>query len=313
MSLATFVISVYNEEEVLTDFYTTLIPILENKNVNYELIFVNDGSVDDSFNIIEAFCKTNSKVKGIHFSRNFGHEAAMIAGIDKAKGDCVICMDCDLQHPPEKIPDMLDKHEEGYDIITMIATHRKDASLWKRITTKLFYIFLNRISPYKFDLNASDFFLFSKPVIKILKKNYREQSRFLRGYIQTLGFEKTSLKYISPKRKAGRSNYSLFKLIFLSFNAVASFSKLPLRLGIIIGLFFGIISFIVGIYSIIMYFLKNPVSGYTTIVVLNSFMFSILFILIGIIGEYTGFLFDELKSRPLYIIKKESNFDETQS
>lgn len=302
------VVSVYNEEDVLSIFYDKMEEVLNSLSIPYELIFVNDGSSDNSEKILNAISDNNKNVKLIHFSRNYGHEAAMIAGIDNSSGDFVICLDADLQHPPEKIPEMVEIAKNGFDVVNMVRDERKDAGIFKRVTSKLFYKFLNQIIKEKFEPNASDFFLISRRVANILKTEFRERTRFLRGYIQIMGFKKSTLHYTAPKRAAGESKYSITKLIFFTSSTIATFSKFPLRLGIFIGITFAIISFLTGIYSIIMFFIGEPVSGYTTIVVLISFMFSVILILMGIIGEYIGYLFDENKKRPIYIIEEKINF-----
>ena len=168
----------------------------------------------------------------------------------------------------------------------------------------MIYKILNLISPYTFESNASDFFLISERVAKVLRENYRERVRFLRGFIQIMGFKKTTIPYIADERKAGKSKYSISKLISLSISAVATLSKLPLKIGIYLGLISGFFSLLLAIYSIIMKVIQQPVSGYTTIVVFLGIMFSIQFIIMGILGEYIGFLFDEQKKRPIYIIDK---------
>lgn len=302
------VVSVYNEEDVLPEFYKEISAVTESLNINSEIIFVNDGSVDNSQNILDDIAKEDKTVKLVSFSTNFGHEAAMIAGIDNSSGDAVICLDSDLQHPPSEIPEMFELFKNGNEIVNMKRTDRKDHKRLNKLFSKMFYFFLNKLSGGHFEPNASDFFLISKRVAKILKENFRERNRFLRGYIQILGFKKTTKNYIAPKRFAGESKYSFFKLLIFSFQTVASFSKAPLRLGIVTGIISALLGFILIIYSIIMKILEEPVSGYTTIVVFMSFMFSIQFILIGIIGEYIGYLFVENKKRPIYIIEKTTNF-----
>jgi dolichol-phosphate mannosyltransferase len=269
----------------------------------YELIFVNDGSRDSSQDIIDKISEQNPFVKSIVFSRNFGHEAAMIAGIDYATGQAIICMDSDLQHPPAKIPDMVNRFSMGdVDIINMV--RKEDGS---KISSTLFYRLLNMISPHDIELNASDFFLISDRVAKILRENYRERVRFLRGFIQIIGFNKTTMEFIVAQREAGESKYPLRKLMSLSVTAVATLSKLPLKIGIYLGLISGLFSIILAIYSVIMKIIDQPVSGYTTIVVFLGIMFSIQFIVLGILGEYIGFLFDEQKKRPIYIVDKTNN------
>ena len=297
------IVSVFNENEVLYLFHKNLLNVLNKCSFDYELIFVNDGSTDDSQIVINEFSLCNSKIKSIQFSRNFGHEAAMIAGIDYASGQLIVCMDSDLQHPPILLPEMVERFTKGdVDIINMV---RKSSN--KRDSSSLFYRFLNLISPYYIEKNASDFFLISERVANILRDNYRERVRFLRGFIQIIGFNKTTITYKPENRKAGKSKYSLHKLVSLSISAVATLSKLPLKIGIYLGLFSGFLSILLAIYSLIMKIIEHPVSGYTTIIVFLGFMFSIQFIILGILGEYIGFLFDEQKKRPIYIVDRTTN------
>ena len=297
------IVSIFNESETIPAFYETLLSVLSPLGSTYEIIFVNDGSTDNSLHLLKEIASKNNAVTIISFSTNFGHEAAMTAGIDYAKGEAVICMDGDLQHPPAMIPQMLDKKNEGFDVVNMIRTKRHDGSLIQRINSKLFYKVINSISSVKLAENASDFFLISDEVANVLRTNYRERTRFLRGIIQIIGFKKTTLDYEAKQRVAGKSKYSFFKLLMLSLSAISSFSKLPLQLGIISGIMFGIISLILIIYSIVMWILETPVSGYTTLIVFLSAFAAILLFVIGIIGQYIGYIFDEIKKRPIYIVE----------
>lgn len=299
------VISVYNEEAVLPEFCQTMEQVLSGLDADFELIFVNDGSVDRSLSILqEQKSKSRTDFKIISFSRNFGHEAAMICGIDHATGQAIICMDADLQHPPVLIPQMVQSFQEGNQIITMVREKREDNGILKNWLSRRFYALINRLSEYHLDENASDFFLISHEVAEILRHDFRERNRFLRGFIQIIGFSKTSLDYVAPKRTAGQSKYSFFKLLKLSANAIISFSKFPLYLGVYIGLLFAFFSLVLGGYTIWQYiFGNNPPSGYTTIVLFLSLSFSLLFILVGIIGTYIGYIFEENKGRPIYIVK----------
>lgn len=309
MKKISIVVSVYNEEGMLNHFYKDTKAILEGCDWDYELIFVNDGSQDESLTMLRRFAKENAKVKVVNFSRNFGHEAAMIAGIDHSCGDGVICMDADLQHPPECIPRIISKFEAGFEIVNMVRTKNEDAGIIKRITSGLFYKIINLLSPVKFENNASDFLAFSGNVSAILKENYRERVRFLRGYIQSIGFEKTTILFEARKREAGESKYSIGKLVRFSVGALLSFSDLPLKLGVCCGAIFGGIGFIVIIYTIITKVMYNAPSGYPTIIVLICFMFAIAFFIMGIIGEYIAILFSEVKERPIYIVKDTSNME----
>lgn len=296
------VISVFNEKQVLNIFYDTLIMTLENKFSQYEIIFVNDGSTDGTKEIMNSF-RSNPNVKLIHFSRNFGHEAAMIAGIDHAKGDAIICMDSDLQHPPSQIAEMMRLFQnEKVDIINMV-----NNQINRKKTSSFFYYFLNKISAYDIAGNASDFFLISARVADVLRNDYRERVRFLRGFIQIIGFRKMTLEFEVAKRASGNSKYSLNKLLKLSFSAIANLSKLPLKIGIYAGMSSALFSFILVIYSLVMWIIDKPLPGYSTIIIFLGVMFSILFFLLGIIGEYLGFMFDEIKGRPLYILEETHN------
>lgn len=303
------VVSVYNEEKVLKDFYQESMHILTTCKWDYEYIFVNDGSSDNSLQILNDFAEKNPAVKVVSFSRNFGHEAAMIAGIDYSQGDGIICMDADLQHPVELIPDIIEKFENGYEIICMERLENKSAGILKNITSTIFYKVLNMISSIEFQRNASDFFAIQRNVASILKKEYREKMRFLRGYIQSVGFKKGSIKYIAKERRAGESKYSLKKLFKFAINALVSFSDLPLKIGGLAGIFSAMLGLTLAIYTIFSKIIYGTLAGYATIIILLCFMFSILFLLLGIIGEYIGVIFAEVKQRPIYIVKEVKNIE----
>lgn len=309
MKYLSLVISVYNEEEALIPFYNQLSNVLAEIEKEVEVIFVNDGSRDKSFEILKSLAEKDKRLLIINFSRNFGHEAAMIAGIDYSKGKNIVCLDADLQHPPHYIIDMLQKMEEGNDIVNMVRVDREDGGLIKRLTSNLFYWVTNKMLKAHLEPNASDFFMISSRVADQLRNNYRERARFLRGFIQIIGFNRTSIEFKAPKRVAGQSKYSLSKLISLSLQAVSTLSKVPLKIALWFGSLFAIFSIIIAIYSLIMWIVDTPVSGYTTLVILICAMFSINFIILGIIGEYIGFLFDEAKKRPIYVVMDEVGND----
>lgn len=298
------VVSVYNEELSLDPFHKTIIDILERCIWDYELIFVNDGSTDRSIELLKQFAAGNSKIKVIDFSRNFGHEAAMIAGIDHAAGDGIVCMDADLQHPPESIPEIIAKFQEGYEVISMIRGKNADAGFIKSITSKAFYKVLNLLSPIKFENNSSDFFALAANVAEVLRRDYREKIRYLRGFVQSVGFRKTTLEFNAGKRTAGESKYSLRKLLHFSINALCSFSDLPLKLGVYSGILVAMLGFILMIFTIANKLINGAPAGYSTIIVALCFMFAVTLIVIGIIGEYIAVLFAEIKDRPIYIVRE---------
>lgn len=305
--LISVVVSVYNEAEVLKRFCQEIRAVLDSQQWDYELLFVNDGSMDGSLDILRELAGQDRRIKVISFSRNFGHEAAMIAGLDHSSGDGIICMDADLQHPPACIPEILERFEEGYEVINMVRTKNESAGWLKNLCSAAFYRVINVMSDVKFQSNASDFFAVSRRVAGVLKENYREKVRFLRGYVQNVGFAKTTIEYEAGVRAAGESKYSLRKLFQFSVNTIVCFSNLPLKLGIYAGVSAALLGVAVMIYTLLTR--DGAPSGYATIVILNCFMFAILFVIVGIIGEYIAILFTELKDRPVYIVEETRNLE----
>lgn len=299
------VVSVYNEEQALPMFYQAAKPVLEGLSWDYELLFVNDGSVDGSPEILYDLADRDNHVRVVSFSRNFGHEAAMIAGIDYAVGDGIVCMDADLQHPLECLPEIVEKLEQGCGVITMVRTCNQSAGVIKNITSASFYRLINTLSDVKFEPNASDFFAVSRKAADVLQGNYREKVRFLRGYVQNIGFKRATICYEAQKRAAGESKYSIRKLFDFSVNTIVCFSNLPLKLGIYAGGLAALMGVVVMAYTLCTR--QGAPSGYATIVILNCFMFAVLFLIVGIIGEYIGILFSEVKDRPIYIVENTRN------
>ena len=306
------VISVYNEEAVLDKMYQAVVPVVESLPCEYELLFVNDGSKDASPAILDRLAMESEKVKVIHFSRNYGHEAAMIAGIDYSTGDGVICMDADLQHPVECIPQILDAFHQGYEVVSMVRMSNKSAGLFKNITSKLFYKILNGISETHFEENASDFFAVTKRPAEVLRKHFRESSRFLRAYVQSIGFRKTTIEYTAGERVGGRSKYSLRNLFRFSVKAMISYSDLPLKIASLCGTSAGIASVLLIIYSIYMKIHVGAPGGYTTIIVVICFMFTVLFFLLGIIGEYLSVILGEIRRITIYLVRDTVNLEKEQ-
>ncbi len=304
------VVSCYNEELALNQFYQETARILNKLNWDYELIFVNDGSQDGTMKILDDLSRKDKKVKVISFSRNFGHEAAMIAGLDYSSGDGIVCMDADLQHPPQYLPEIVRKLEEGFDVINMVRTKNESAGWFKNFASSAFYHLINVLSDVKFEPNASDFFAISRRAGEVLRDNYREKVRFLRGYVQNIGFNRATIEYEAGVRVAGESKYSIKKLMAFSLNTIMCFSNLPLKLGIYAGCGAGVLGIIMMIYTIWSWARVGTPNGYATTIVLICFMFSVLFMIVGVIGNYIAILFAELKDRPIYIVGETKNFSE---
>lgn len=311
MNLLSIVVSVYNEEDSLVRFLEVTSDVLQTSLLQeewgYELIFVNDGSADQSRKILDGFTERDEHCRVIHFSRNFGHEAAMIAGIDHAKGDFIVCMDADLQNPPELVPGMVDKFHAGADIVLMARAENKDAGFMKKLTSGLFYGVLNFLSGVKFERNVSDFFGISRRAADVLRNDYREKNRYLRGYIQQIGFAKTVMEYVAPERFAGESKYTMKTLFRIAMNTLNCFSVTPMRVGAAaagISLVMTVFSFV---YYIGFYIRHGYGSGTALLCSMITFLFSLLFLLLGTIGEYLGMLMLELKGRPIYIVEEVRN------
>ncbi len=309
LKIISIVVSLYNEEEGLLHFYSLLLKSLaELKAYQFEILWVNDGSEDKTEQLIKEAVADNTHAHientVINFSKNFGHEAAMIAGIDNSNGELIICIDGDGQHPPKDIARILKTFEQGAEVILMKRAAEEDYSFIKKALTKIFYKGINLLSAHKFESGSTDFFAISKQVAQVLRENYREKTRFIRGFIQNVGFNKEILLFSAPSRLYGESNYSYYSLLKHALNAVFSFSNTPLRLSIIISLFFVGFTTIFGCYSLYMFlFGKTPPTGYTTIVLFMAFSFSLLFIIITIISIYFEKLIKETRSRPIYIVK----------
>ncbi len=304
------VVSVYNEAAALPSFWTSLRQeLLALKAHRFEVVWVNDGSVDASAAIISGFVRsatdTNIRHRLLDFSRNFGHEAAMIAGIDHAGGDVVICMDADGQHPPTQIPVMLKAVAEGAEVVLMERIQRADNGFIKNMASRLFYNTLNRLSIFRFQENSTDFFLITRPVMDVLRGSFRERTRFIRGFIQSLGFQRAVLPFDAPARQHGSSNYSFGKLFKLGVDAVFAFSNKPLRLAVFFSLGFVLLSmFFIG-YSLSQFITTSTVpSGYTTIVIFLSVSFSLLFITLTVFALYFEKMIHETRRRPIYIVRR---------
>ena len=308
--LISLIISVYNEENGLRKFYETTADVLRaytlaHPHYDYELCFINDGSTDKSADMLKELKSIDEKhVTVIEFSRNFGHEAAMTAGLDYTGGDYLIFMDADLQHPPALLPQIMSRFEEGFEVINMVRTKNEDAGGIKNLTSELFYAVINRLSETKLIPGASDFFAIDKKAAEVLKAHYREKIRFLRGYVQNIGFNKSVIRYEAAARYAGSSHYSLKKLWRLSADTIICFSDIPLKLGIYAGLLSGLLGVMLIIYTLVTR--SGAPSGYATIVIVLCFMFAVLFMLLGILGSYIALLFCEMQDRPIYIVK---NYD----
>lgn len=299
--LISIIIPTYNEEKNVPVIYNAIAN--ELANYNFELLFVDDGSADATLHEIKKLASLKSNVKYLSFSRNFGHQKALMAGLNLAKGDVVISMDADMQHPVEVIPGLIQKWEQGFDIVYTI---RKDGeiSFFKKLSAKYFYKIINAISDVTIEQGTADFRLLDKKVVNELNK-LSEQNIFYRGIIPWVGYQSIGIEYTANNRLHGSSKYTLKRMLNFAIDGIMSFSTKPLRISIYIGIIIAMLSFIYGLYAIyIVAFTEKAVSGWASTISVILFIGGFQLIVLGIIGEYIGKMFMANKNRPNYIIKE---------
>lgn len=303
------VLPIFNEETLLPTLFQRLDAVLNRHFSSYEVIFVNDGSKDNSLDIIKRLCSQNSSYKYISFSRNFGHQKALLAGIRKATGEAVVIMDADLQDPPEYIPTLYQKMKEGYEMVYAKRTHRKGESFFKRLTAKIFYRILSYFSPIEIPLDTGDFRIMTRKFVNNLK-NLQEKNSYLRGQMAWLGFKNNFILYERDSRLAGKTKYSLKKMLVFALNGLTSFSNFPLQIASFLGILFSVVAFCIMLYAFYSKFILNQVvTGWTSIMVSTMFIGGIQLLCIGIIGEYISRIANDVRNRPDYIIE-ETNIQE---
>lgn len=310
MRTLTVIAPVYNEEEVILDFYRELKRELGKLSAYRTTILFSVGrGTDRTLEMLKEAARNDKTVRVLHLSSRFGHQMQLIAGIDHADSDAVIMMDSDLQHPPSVIPELLREFEKGNDVVYTIREETTDQPRLRKLCSDIFYALLNRISDVRISGNAADFRLISRRVADILRSEIRERNLFLRGIIPWIGFNQAAVRFTADPRRAGASKYSLSQLITFGLSGAVSFSRKPLRLTIVAGVLFALFGFLYALFTIVQYFfLESLPSGYATLVVLLSVFGGLQLIFLGIIGEYVGAIFDEVKKRPHYIVDEKINF-----
>lgn len=302
------VVPVYNEELVVLETYKRLKKVMDGVNEPYEIIFVNDGSKDKTAAIINEICQMDKNIKLIDFSRNFGHQIAITAGMDYAAGNAIVVIDADLQDPPEIIPKMIAKWKEGYDVVYGKRIERKGETFFKKFTAAMFYRILRRMTDVDIPVDTGDFRLIDRKVCDALKR-VNERNRYIRGIISWLGFRQIGVEFVRENRFAGETKYPLKKMMKFAFDAITSFSYKPLKLASYAGIFLSFISFIYLMVVLVQkLFIGGAVPGWASIVAVNLFFNGIILMMLGIIGEYIGRIYDEAKGRPLYVVQNLRNF-----
>lgn len=302
--LLSIVVPVFNETEVIPHFYQRITAVGEQLDLDYELVFVDDGSRDDSFSKLEALSSFDPHVRILHFSRNFGHQVAITAGLDHARGDCAVIIDSDLQDPPEVIPRMVAKWREGYDVVYGVRAKREGETKFKLLTASLFYRLLSRVTNIEIPMDVGDFRLLSRRAADQLRA-MRENDRFVRGLVSWIGFRQIGVEYDRERRLAGETKYPFRKMLKFALDGITSFSTLPLKLAMWLGYATSGLAFLYLISVFIQKWLGITTQGWATIMVAMLFLGGVQLICIGIVGEYIGRIFTEIKGRPMYIVADE--------
>ncbi len=302
------VVPLYNEEDVLSETYRRLSAVMESINDAYELILVNDGSRDKTAEIAAGLCEKDPFVRLISFSRNFGHQIAITAGMDYACGDAVILIDADLQDPPELIPQMIEKWKEGYHVVYGKRIKRHGETAFKKFTAKVYYRFLRRMTDVNIPTDTGDFRLMDRKVCDAMKK-LGEKNRYVRGLVSWVGFRQYGLPYEREERFAGKTKYPLKKMLRLASDGITSFSNKPLKLATYTGFFLSGLSFLYLIVVLGQKIFGYPTAwGWASLLAVQLFFNGVMLIMLGIIGTYIGRIYEESKGRPLYIVEEELGF-----
>ena len=301
--LLSIVAPAYNEAENIDEFYSRILESTKDLNLDIEIIYVNDGSLDKTIDVIYKQKENNDHITAIDLSRNFGKEIALTAGLDYSSGDAVVVIDTDLQDPPELIPKLVENWNDGYDVVNAKRIKREGESSLKKITSYIYYRVLFRLSDISIPKDIGDFRLLDRKALDALLK-LREKHRYMKGLFVWVGFKQKEIEYEREARFKGKTKLNLLSLFNLAFDGLTSFSIMPLRLASIIGFLSPVTGFLYGATIVIKtIFFHEPVAGFTSLVVLITFFGGIQLLSIGIIGEYIGRIFNETKNRPLYIVK----------
>jgi dolichol-phosphate mannosyltransferase len=297
------IIPIYNEEETIPELYRRVSDVMDSLDDSVELILINDGSGDRSLKLMRELQERDARVCYISFARNFGHQAAVTAGLNFARGQVIVVLDADLQDPPELIPSMINRWQDGYHVVYAQRTKRKKESWFKRLTAYVFYRLLQQLADVDIPADTGDFCLMDRQVVDLLN-SMPERNRYIRGLRAWIGFRQTAVKFERDPRFAGEVKYTFKKSLALAINSLVSFSKIPLRLSTYLGLFSALIALFMAL--LVLYWRlqqpDSPVTGLATILIAVFFLGSVQLISIGILGEYIGRIYEEVKGRPAYTI-----------
>ncbi len=304
------IVPLYNEEEVVCETHKRLSAVMSSTGEEYEIVYVNDGSRDNTEKLVKEIMASDKHTCLINFSRNFGHQTAISAGMDNARGQAIVVIDADLQDPPEVILEMIAKWKEGYDVVYGKRSAREGETAFKKVTAKIFYRFLSSMTTIDIPNDTGDFRLIDRKVCDAMK-TLNEKNRYVRGLVSWVGFKQTSVEYVRKERFAGETKYPLKKMLRFAGDAITSFSYKPLKLAGYAGYTLSIASFLYLLYIIIRKLTVGDFSiGWASTVAISLFFNGVVLIVLGIMGEYIGRIYDECKGRPLYIIDEKLGFDD---
>jgi len=310
-TLLSIVIPAHNEALGIADAIDVIAGVLDQCAIRYELIVVDDGSRDATFAKVQELCQERPVLRGLHFSRNFGKEAALLAGLEAAKGDAVITMDADLQHPPALIPQMIEKWREGAKVVHAVKEDRSHDSAFARLRAGIFNGILTRLSGIDVR-NSSDFKLLDRTAVDVIVRQLPERRRFYRGLADWVGFEQASIPFAVEQRTAGEGKWSFMALVDLATTAIISFTSAPLRIVTILGSITLVFAFLVAVEALWSWLQGEAVSGFATIIMTVLLLGSFIMISLGIVGEYIAKIYEEIKARPSYIVDSACGFEEEQ-
>lgn len=306
------VVPVFNEEENISVLCNKLNTVLSSMHKSFEIILVDDGSKDKTFEVLVQLRQQLPELKIISLSRNFGHQIALTAGLEHAAGEVVISLDGDMQHPPELIPELYAQYEAGFDIVNTIRIETKDAGMFKNVTSKTFYKIINRLSNTEIIEGAADFRLMSRKALDAFLQ-LKEKDRFTRGLVSWMGFKQTFVSFEAASRFAGKSKYTVRKMVRFALDGVTSFSSRPLRLSFVLGLLIAFFGLCYAVFALIMHFSGQTIQGWTSLLIVVLLMGGVQLISIGIIGEYLSRVYNEVKNRPLYFVKDTRGFENNET
>lgn len=312
--ICSVIVPMYNEEEVLAETVHRLRQALEATKVVWEVILVNDGSRDKTGALLREVCSQDPRFRLVDFSRNFGHQVAITAGMDYAGGQCMVIIDGDLQDPPELIPDMMAKWREGYDIVYGKRTSREGDSAFKKLTAKVFYRLLRAVTDVEIPVDTGDFRLIDRKVAETLKQ-VPERNRYVRGLMAWIGFRQTALEFERAERFAGTTKYPLSKMLKLAADGILSFSFKPLKIATVLGSLISAGSFLY-LFVVLLQRLFRPdsvTSGWSSLIAVTLLLNGLTLLILGIMGAYIGRIYDEVKNRPLYIVRDAVNLEDRES